>query len=74
MEEMPDKMPPISFADSVEAKVGVPLDSSVIQGVQVIFCMDDNKDIVERVNGAFDILFEEVMKDRDMNRGKIEKS
>ncbi len=74
MGKTPDKTLPISFADSVEAKAGVPLDSSVIQGVQVTFVMDDDKDIVERINDVFDILFEEVLKTRDINRGKVEKS
>jgi hypothetical protein len=73
MGETPNNTPPI-FINPVETKTGVSFDSQMVKDVQVTFFMDDDKDIVERVNGAFDILFEEVMKDRDMNRGKVEKS
>ena len=74
MEETLNKTLPISTADSVESRAEVILDSQMVKDVSVTFFMDDDKDIVERVNGAFDILFEEVIKDRDMNRNKVEKS
>jgi hypothetical protein len=60
-----DREPLLIFCfDSVSVKDKVTFDSCMVQGVQVTYWMDDYEDLEEKVNGMFDILFEEVMKDR----------
>ena len=54
--------------DSVSVKDKATFDSFMVQGVQVTYWMDDDEDVEEKVSGMFDILFEEVMKEREKNR------
>lgn len=51
--------------DSVNLKDKINFDSSVVEGIQVAHWADD-EDIEERFAGMFDLLFQEVIK----NRGK----
>ena len=60
-----DREPLLVFCfDLVNVKDKTTFDSCMVQGVQVIYWMDNDENIQEKVNGMFDILFEEVMKDR----------
>lgn len=58
-----DKTLSVFCFDSVGVKDRTTFDSCVVDGIQFTFWMDDDKDMEERVNGMFDILFEEMVKD-----------
>ena len=53
--------------DLLNAKDKVTFDSAVVQGLHVTYWMEDDN-VEERINNAFDILFEEVLKDRGISR------
>lgn len=57
-------------SDSVGVKDRTTFDSCVVDGIQFTFWMDDDKDVIERVNRMFDILFEEMVKDRGESETK----
>ncbi len=50
--------------DTVILKDKMTFDSCRIKDIQVTYWMDDENDIKESLKGMFDILFEEVMKNR----------
>ena len=50
--------------DSVDVQSRVTFDFSWVQDVQVTYWMEDSADVELRINGVFDILFEEVIKTR----------
>jgi len=52
--------------DSVNVQARVTFDSRLVQDVQVTFWMEDTPDMELRINGIFDILFEEVIKTREL--------
>lgn len=53
--------------DSVNLKDRTTFDSCMVKDIQVTYWMDDEGDAKERLNGMFNILFEEVMKNRSKN-------
>ena len=59
----------IFCVDFLEVKNKVTFDSSVVQGMHVSYWMEDDN-VEERINNAFDILFEEVIKTRNVGKNK----
>lgn len=59
--------------DSIVVKARVTFDSCIIQGVQITYWMDD-ENIEERISSIFSILFEEVIKTRELKRIKALKN
>ena len=66
MEKINNDVLSVSCSDSIEVRARVTFDSCVVDGIQVTFWMDDIKNMEARVDKIFEILFEEVIK----NRGK----
>lgn len=52
--------------DLINLKDKMTFDSCIVDGIQVTYWMEDEGDIKERLKGMFDLLFQEVIK----NRGK----
>jgi len=57
----------ISCSDLVAVRARVTFDFLLFQGFQVTFWQDETEEVEERINGLFDLLFEEVVKDRQAN-------
>lgn len=55
----------ISVTDTVMVKARVTFDCEIFQGYQVTYWQDDDTDVIERVNSIFDLLFEEVLKQKN---------
>ena len=62
------KLPILSIfvMDNVVAKARVTFDSEMFQGMKVVYWMGDEGDTVQRIENIFDILFEEVLKTRNV--------
>ncbi|MCX6752436.1 MAG: hypothetical protein NTZ87_02955 [Candidatus Nomurabacteria bacterium] len=74
LEKESEKILSVFCSDSIDVRARVTFDSYVFEGIQVTFWQDDAPDLVERVNSMFDILFEEVIKTREVSRNKLVKS
>jgi hypothetical protein len=71
LDESGNKILSVFCSDSVGVKDRTTFDSFVVDGIQFTFWMDDDEDAVERVNSMFDILFEEMVKDRGESETKV---
>jgi hypothetical protein len=58
-------------SDSVGVKAKMTFDSSVVDGIQITYWQDDDEDIEERMESIFAMLFEEVIKTRNLSRNKV---
>ena len=54
----------IFCVDSLAIKARVTFDENMVQGVHVTYWFEDPEDVTLRINNAFDILFDELMKNR----------
>jgi hypothetical protein len=52
----------IICVDTIEVKARVTFDSEVVDGIQVTYWMDDDSEILRRIDKMFDYLFEEVLR------------
>ncbi len=52
----------ISCFDTIEVKARVTFDAETVDGIQITYWMDDDRDIKDRVNKIFDYLFDEIFK------------
>ena len=57
--------------DTVDVKARVTFDSETVDGIQITYWMDDDRDIEKGINCMFDLLFNEVYK--TIERGKKSK-
>ncbi|MCX6754054.1 MAG: hypothetical protein NTV03_03305 [Candidatus Nomurabacteria bacterium] len=71
LNESGNKILSVFCFDSVGVKDRTTFDSCVIDGIQFTFWMDDDEDVVERVNRMFDTLFEEMVKDMEKSEVKV---
>ena len=71
LDESGNKILSVFCIDTLEVKARVTFDSCLVDGIQFTFWMDDNEDMVERVNRMFDILFEEMVKDMREREAKV---
>lgn len=57
----------INVFDAVSAQAKVTFDSYSSQGVQITFWGEDGDQIEERINKAFDILFDEIIRNKGIS-------
>ena len=69
--ETEDETLSIFCSDSVGVKAKMTFDSSVVDGIQITYWQDDDEDMEERIESVFAMLFEEVIKTRNMSRNEI---
>jgi len=72
--ELENKVLSVFCYDSIDIRARVTFDSCLVEDVQITYWMDDAPDAKERINNMFDFLFEEVIKNRQINQGVVEKS
>ena len=48
-------------------------DSCLVEGIQITYWQDDDEDMEARIESVFAMLFEEVIKTRNLSRNKVEK-
>lgn len=70
--EMEDNTLSIFCVDTVTIKDKMTFDSCTVDGVQVTYWQDDDEDIEKRIDSIFEMLFEEVIKTRNLCRNKVE--
>lgn len=70
-EETEGKTLSVFCSDSVGVKAKMTFDSSVVDGIQITYWQDDDEDIEERMESIFAMLFEEVIKTRNLSRNKV---
>jgi hypothetical protein len=72
-DKLEEKILSIFSFDSLEVRARVTFDSYIFQGVQVTYWMDDasNENIEKTINNIFDILFEEMIRNRKLNKSVI---
>ena len=64
----------VSCFDSIEVKARVTFDFIIFKGIQVTYWMDDDEEIKQRINGIFDLIFEELIKNKTINQNEMVKS
>lgn len=65
LEESENKTLSVFVHDLIDVRARVTFDSCMFEDIQVTYWFDDAPDVEERINGMFDILFEEVIKTRE---------
>lgn len=55
--------------DSVNLKDKTTFDACAVDGIRLTYWMDEEGDVKERLKGMFDLLFEEVIKNRAKKQG-----
>ena len=63
----------IFCSDSVGVKAKMTFDSCLVEGIQITYWQDDDEDMEARIESVFAMLFEEVIKTRNLSRNKVEK-
>ena len=61
----------ISCYDTVDVRARMTFDSEDVQGLHITYWMDDDADIEARISSIFAMLFEEVIKTKDLDSGKL---
>jgi len=59
----------ISCVDEIGVKARMTFDSEDVQGLHIVYWMDDEADIEARVSSIFAMLFEEVIKTKELESG-----
>ncbi len=72
-EETEGKTLSIFCSDSVGVKAKMTFDSCLVEGIQITYWQDDDEDMEARIESVFAMLFEEVIKTRNLSRNKVEK-
>ena len=72
-EETEGKTLSIFCSDSVGVKAKMTFDSCLVEGIQITYWQDDDEDMEARIESVFAMLFEEVIKTKNLSRNKVEK-
>jgi len=57
----------INVFDSLTVQAKMTFDSCLVDGIQFTYWMEDESEIQERIDGIFDILFDEMIKNENSN-------
>ena len=61
----------ISCHDTIGVKARMTFDSEDVQGMHITYWMDDDDDIEKRIDSIFAMMFEEVLKTRELDSRKL---